>query len=130
MDGPRCCPCAMASPGRPLPRRHCLCRAVAAICTFCCQQHAVATLPIAYVFHDGAVCTRSMPTTMSGRLGKFCSNLFKFHSNFEWIPVRIFRIFRISSNLVSSEFFSKKNPRTLPRTCETWASRRCGRFAP
>ena len=54
------------------------------------------------VSHAGAACILCKPTAMLDGLEKFCSNLLKFHSNFEWVPVRIFRI---SSNSVGSELF-------------------------
>jgi hypothetical protein len=86
------------------------------------RRHAVtesasSTLPstplAACAFHTATGCTLSMPTTLIDCLEKFCSNLLKFHSNFHWIPVQIFRIFRISSNLVVTEFFLELNPKTL-----------------
>jgi hypothetical protein len=62
------------------------------------------------MFNAGPVSILFMPTTNSDCLEKFYSNLIKFHSNFEWEPIRIFRI---SPNSVGSEFFSEMNPKTL-----------------
>jgi len=58
-------------------------------------------LPTTYAFPAGAgaACNLCKPTAIADSLAKFYSNLLKFHSNFEWIPVQIL------SNLVGSEFF-------------------------
>jgi hypothetical protein len=81
MDAPRRPPRAMAAPRCPPPSRHQHCRVVTAICTPCCHHRVVAALPAACAFHTGAACTLSTPTAMSNRLGEFCSDLLKFHSN-------------------------------------------------
>jgi hypothetical protein len=89
--------------------RHRIWCIVAAIFTACCHHRIVAALPATCVFPASAACTLCKPTAILDSLEKFCSNLLKFHSNFEWIPAQIFWIL---SNSVSSKIFWEKNPRS------------------
>ena len=58
----------------------------------CCNHRIIAALPATCVFPVSAAWTLYEPTAIPDSLGKFSSNLLKIHWNFDWIPVRIFRI--------------------------------------
>jgi hypothetical protein len=96
----------MAAPGGSPSRRHRIGCVVAAIFTACCHHRVVAALPATSAFPAGAACTLCKPTAILDSLEKFCSNFLKFHSNFKWIPVRIFQI---SPNSLGSDFFFLRN---------------------
>ena len=72
-----------------------------------------AALPYHLCVRRWPACVLCKPTAVPIVWRIFSQILLKFRSNFEWEPVRNFRI---SSNSAGSEIFQKKNPRPKP----TW----------